>query len=71
MRKNKIKVKPFASGIIQKPGYDLSYGTSVSKGPLSVNVSQSKGTGYRPETEVSVSMSIPITRRIKQKGKKL
>ncbi len=71
MRKNKVKVKPFASGIVQKSGYDLNYGTSVSKGPVSLNVSQSTGTGSSPDTEVSVSMSIPITKRVKNKRKKL
>lgn len=71
MRKNKVKAKPFMSGVIQKSGYALNYGASVSKGPVSVNVSQGRGTGYSPESEINVSMSIPITKRVKKKGKKL
>lgn len=71
MRKNKTRVNPYASGTADKSGYDVNYGVSITKGPVSVNVSQSRGTGYTPETDVNLSLSIPITRRVKDKRKKL
>lgn len=71
MRKNKTKVKPYISGYADKSNYDFSYGTSVSKGPLSLSINQSRGVGYTPETDVNLSLSIPITQRAKGKRKKL
>jgi|DEB19_MinimDraft_3_1074340.scaffolds.fasta_scaffold02460_2 outer membrane usher protein FimD/PapC len=67
MRKN--KVKPYVSGSGSKSSYDVNYGVSVSKGNLSVDVSQSRGSGYSPETTVNVGLSVPITKRMKKKIK--
>jgi len=71
MRKNKTKVKPYISGYADKSNYDFSYGASVSKGPLSLSINQSRGVGYTPETDVNLSLSIPITQRAKGNRKKL
>lgn len=71
MRKNKAKINPYLSGTVGKSGFDVNYGVSISKGPVTLDVSQSAGTGYLPETDVNLSVSIPITKRLKDKRKKL
>jgi hypothetical protein len=72
MRKpSKIKVNPYLSGTAGKSGFDVNYGVSISKGPVTLDVSQSTGTGYKPETDINLSVSIPITKRVKDKRKKL
>jgi hypothetical protein len=71
MRKNKLKVNPYLSGSAQKSGVDAYYGVNVSKGPVSLDIGQSAGTGYKPETDISFSVNIPITKRVKNKRKKL
>lgn len=71
MRKNKLKVNPYLSGSAQRSGVDAYYGVNVSKGPVSLNIGQSAGTGYKPETDITFSASIPITKRVKSKRKKL
>jgi len=71
MRKNKPKLNPYISGTAGKSGFDVNYGVSVSKGPVTLDVSQSAGTGYSPETDINLSVSIPITKRVKDKRKKL
>lgn len=71
MRKNKLKVNPYLSGSAQRSGVDAYYGVNVSKGPVSLNIGQSAGTGYKPETDITFSANIPITKRVKSKRKKL
>lgn len=70
MRKNKTKVNPYVSGTASKSGYDANYGVFIKKGPVSVDISQSRGTGYGPETDINLSLNIPITSK-KNKRKKL
>lgn len=70
MRKNKLKVTPYLSALASpSTGYDVSYGATAKKGPLSVSVSSSKGTGYSSETNVDLNLSIPITKKVKGKLK--
>ena len=71
MRKNKMKINPYVSGTAGKSGFDVNYGVSVNKGPVTLDISQSRGTGYMPETDISMTVNIPITKRVKHKGKKL
>jgi hypothetical protein len=73
MRKNKSKVKvnPYASGVAGANGYDVNYGVTVSKGPVSLDINQNRGTGYTPETSVNMNINIPITKKTRIKGKKL
>lgn len=70
MRNSKLKVKPYGS-LIASPtsGYDVSTGATVSKGPLSVSVTRSKGSDYSAETNIDVNMSFPITKKVKMKNK--
>ncbi len=70
MRNSKLKVKPYGN-IVASPtsGYDASVGATVSKGPLSVSVTESKGSDYPAEMNVDVNMSFPITKRVKSKYK--
>jgi hypothetical protein len=69
MRKNKLKVNPYLSGSAQKSSVDAYYGATISKGPLSLDIGQGVGTGYKPETDITFSVSIPITKRVKSKKK--
>jgi hypothetical protein len=71
MRKNKLKFNPYLSGSAQKSGVDAYYGVNISKGPISLDIGQSAGTGYKPETDITFSANIPITKRVKSKRKKL
>jgi hypothetical protein len=70
MRNSKLKVKPYGS-LVASPtsGYDASVGATISKGPLSVSVTESKGSDYEAEMNVDVNMSFPITKRVKSKYK--
>lgn len=70
MRNSKLKVKPYGS-LIASPtsGYDASAGATISKGPLSVSVTKSKGSDYATETNIDVNMSFPITKKVKLKNK--
>lgn len=70
MRNSKLKVKPYGS-LIASPtsGYDASAGATISKGPLSVSVTRSKGSDYSAETNIDVNMSFPITKKVKLKNK--
>lgn len=70
MRNSKLKVKPYGS-LIASPtsGYDASAGATISKGPLSVSVTRSKGSNYSAETNIDVNMSFPITKKVKLKNK--
>jgi hypothetical protein len=71
LKPRKIKVNPYLSGTAGKSGFDVNYGVSISKGPVTLDVSQSAGTGYKPETDINLSVSIPITKRVKDKRKRL
>lgn len=70
MRNSKLKVKPYGN-LVASPtsGYDASVGATISKGPLSVSITESKGSDYKAETNIDVNMSFPITRKIKEKSK--
>ena len=70
MRNSKLKVKPYGS-LVASPtsGYDVSAGATISKGPLSVSVTRSKGSDYQAETNVDVNLSFPITKKVKTKHK--
>jgi hypothetical protein len=70
MRNSKLKVKPYGS-LVASPtsGYDASAGATISKGPLSVSVTRSKGSDYQAETNVDVNLSFPITKKVKIKHK--
>lgn len=67
--KGKIKINPYLSGGADKNRFDFNYGVHVEKGPMTFDVNQSAGTGYRPEIEVSLGINIPITRRVKHRNK--
>lgn len=67
--KGKIKINPYLSGSADQNRFDVNYGVHIEKGPMTFDVSQSTGTGYRPETEVSLGINIPITRRVKHRNK--
>lgn len=71
MRNNKIKINPYLSGTIEKSKLDVNYGVSVNKGPVTLDVNQSAGNGYMPETNINLSVSIPITKKLKNKRKKI
>jgi hypothetical protein len=70
MRNSKLKINPYAN-VVASPtsGYEASVGATVSKGPLSVSVTRSKGSDYSAETNVDVNMSFPITKKVKIKHK--
>ncbi len=70
MRNSKLKVKPYGR-LIASPtsGYDASAGATISKGPLSVSLTGSKGSDYSAETNIDVNMSFPITKKVKLKNK--
>lgn len=67
--KEKIKINPYLSGSADKNRFDANYGVHIEKGPMTFDVNQSAGTGYRPETEISLGIHIPITRRVKHRNK--
>ena len=69
--KSKVKVNPYVSGIAGANGYDVNYGVTVSKGPVSLDINQNRGTGYTPETNINMNVNIPITKKTRFKGKKL
>ena len=72
MRNNKIKVKPFASGVSSPgSGYDVNTGVAVSTGPLITSVSASKGSGYPTQFNIDATVYVPITKKVKQKKYKL
>lgn len=65
--KGKIKINPYLSGSADKNRFDVNYGVHVEKGPITFDVNQSAGTGYKPEAEVSLGINIPITKRVKHR----
>ena len=52
-----------------KNRFDANYGVHIERGPMTFDVNQSVGTGYKPETEISLGIHIPITKRIKYRNK--
>jgi hypothetical protein len=69
LKPKKIKVTPYLSGSGSKYTYDLNYGVSMSRGPVSLDISTSTGSSYRPETDITLGINIPITKRVKDKRK--
>lgn len=67
----KTSLHPYASANVNKYGYDANVGTQVSKGPVSLDIGTSFGSGYKPETDIIMSVNIPITKRVKSKKTKL
>jgi hypothetical protein len=67
--RKKIKINPYLSGHAEKNMFDTNYGLHIERGPLNLDVNQSVGTGYRPETEFTLGINIPITRRVKHRNK--
>ena len=67
--KEKIKINPYLSGSADKNRFDANYGVHIEKGPMTFDVNQSVGTGYKPETEISLGIHIPITKRVKHRNK--
>ena len=67
--KEKIKINHYLSGSSDKNRFDVNYGVQIERGPMTFDINQSSGTGYRPETEISLGINIPITRRVKYRNK--
>ena len=67
--KQKIKINPYLSGSADKNRFDVNYGVHFERGSMTFDVNQSAGTGYKPETEISLGIHIPITRRVKHRNK--
>lgn len=69
LKPSKIKVNPYLSGTSSKNRYDISGGVTMSRGPVSLDISTSTGSDYKPETEITLGVNIPITKRVKNKRK--
>lgn len=69
LKPSKIKVNPYLSGTGSKNRYDISGGVTMSRGPVSLDISTSSGSDYNPETDITLSVNIPITKRVKNKRK--
>jgi hypothetical protein len=69
LKPSKIKVNPYLSGTGSKNRYDIVGGVTMSRGPVSLDISTSAGSDYRPETDITLGVNIPITKRVKNKRK--
>lgn len=69
LKPSKIKVNPYLSGTGSKNRYDIVGGVTISRGPVSLDVSTATGSDYKPETDINLSVNIPITKRVKNKRK--
>jgi hypothetical protein len=69
--KNWMSVQPYAEGYAGKGKYEGYLGTKVSKGPFSLDVGTGIGTAFKPETDVTLSINIPITKKVKSKKNKI
>jgi hypothetical protein len=69
LKPSKIKINPYLSGTGSKNRYDITGGVTMSRGPVSLDISTSAGSDYTPETDITLGINIPITKRVKNKRK--